>query len=284
MTVAPEELKNKHSFTVEKRKFHLVNYISSEEKNYKITLTEHAIVYVFDGTKTVSINNVSHTIERGQLFMLPKGVYIMSEYLPDTQKAFKSIMLFFNHYHIADMISHLEQPIDTTGHHSIRIIKNNINIAHFYQSLEKINWNTHDFSKEYLDLKIKELIYILLADPTTKSTAISFLYSVYNTNKRTISSVINDHLYKKITVNTLAKMCNMSVSTFKREFAKEFKASPMQWIHLKKLEKAFLLVKNTSQRISDIAYECGFESYAHFSKSFKSKFGKSPSEIRTNLK
>jgi AraC-like DNA-binding protein len=53
-----------------------------------------------------------------------------------------------------------------------------------------------------------------------------------------------------------------------------------EYIHLRLVEKAKTLLWDTSQSVSGIAYELGFEHPSHFTKLFKAKTGKSPSEYR----
>jgi AraC-like DNA-binding protein len=56
--------------------------------------------------------------------------------------------------------------------------------------------------------------------------------------------------------------------------------STMEHIHLELVEKAKSLLWGTENSISEIAYELGFEYPSHFTKIFKAKTGKSPSEYR----
>jgi AraC-like DNA-binding protein len=56
--------------------------------------------------------------------------------------------------------------------------------------------------------------------------------------------------------------------------------STMEHIHLELVEKAKSLLWGTENSISEIAYELGFEYPSHFTKVFKAKTGKSPSEYR----
>jgi len=48
----------------------------------------------------------------------------------------------------------------------------------------------------------------------------------------------------------------------------------------KKVEKAAVLLKKDSSRVSDIAYDVGFDSLATFNRNFTASYGKSPSEYR----
>ena len=68
----------------------------------------------------------------------------------------------------------------------------------------------------------------------------------------------------------------MSVSTFKREFEKNFKSPPSKWFQEKRLEHAAFLLKNKSKRPSDLFEEIGYESLSNFIQAFKTKFGVTP--------
>jgi AraC-like DNA-binding protein len=57
--------------------------------------------------------------------------------------------------------------------------------------------------------------------------------------------------------------------------------STLEHIHLELVERAKSLLWGTDHSVSEIAYELGFEYPSHFTKIFKAKTGKSPSEYRT---
>ena len=75
-------------------------------------------------------------------------------------------------------------------------------------------------------------------------------------------------------------LCGMSLASFKRKFKDVFSESPKKYLDRMKLEKASNLLSNDTLRISDIAYDCGYETISTFNRTFKSYFGKSPSEFR----
>jgi AraC-like DNA-binding protein len=56
--------------------------------------------------------------------------------------------------------------------------------------------------------------------------------------------------------------------------------STLEHIHLELVDRAKSLLWGTESSISEIAYELGFEHPSHFTKIFKAKTGKSPSEFR----
>jgi AraC family transcriptional activator of pobA len=56
--------------------------------------------------------------------------------------------------------------------------------------------------------------------------------------------------------------------------------STQEHIHLQLVEKAKALLWGTEKQVSEIAYQLGFEHPSHFTKIFKNKTGKSPSDFR----
>ncbi len=50
-----------------------------------------------------------------------------------------------------------------------------------------------------------------------------------------------------------------------------------------RVEKAKNLLLNPNYRISEVAYEVGFQSLTHFNRVFKSVAGQSPTEYRQQL-
>jgi len=106
------------------------------------------------------------------------------------------------------------------------------------------------------------------------------LTSLFNPSFIKFEEVIQHNTYSNISVNELAFLCNMSLSSFKRKFAKIYTISPNKYLMKLKLKKASELLKNKSNLISNIASEVGFESLTTFNRSFKSYYGKSPSKYR----
>ncbi len=71
----------------------------------------------------------------------------------------------------------------------------------------------------------------------------------------------------------------MSLSTFKRHFINEYKASPGKWLQDKRLQKAKETLELGKLTPSDIYLDFGYNNLSNFSTAFKNKFGCSPKEI-----
>lgn len=286
MITVPNDLSNKQTYKRNKQRFHLVEYTNAVEcEHNEVLLTESAIVYVKQGRKVVIINGEQRRIEAGSLFMATKGDYVMSEYTPENG-VFESIMIFFNSEHIREITATITivNTMFADSQSCFHIIESNQELQEFYRSINQIVSNKSGFYvKELVELKIRELIYLLLSNPASRLQTAEFLQKGSENHLVNVSQVIERNIYKSVDVTSLATMCNMSSSTFKREFKRRYADSPMKWITERRLERALQLIETTEKSVADIAYECGFENYIHFARRFRSKYGESATARRAKL-
>ncbi len=81
-------------------------------------------------------------------------------------------------------------------------------------------------------------------------------------------------------LETFAKKHNICYSWFRRMFKNYTGISPRQYCLQLKIMHAKELLLNTDLTIKEISYQVGFESIHYFSRIFKEKAGKSPSDFR----
>ncbi|UTV27665.1 AraC family transcriptional regulator [Photobacterium atrarenae] len=86
------------------------------------------------------------------------------------------------------------------------------------------------------------------------------------------------HLDQKISLETLARLCDLSPSQLLRQFKKATGMTPYAWLARLRLEHAMALLK-AGYSSTDVAYHVGFYDQAHFTRTFKQTFGVAPSEI-----
>ncbi len=171
------------------------------------------------------------------------------------------------------------QPSNTISNQSSSTINNDFLIQKYIEGLLFYFENPALVSDEILVLKMKEII--LLLSQTRESDNIQVILSqLFSPTKFTFKQIIAAHLFSPINVEELAQKTNLSVSSFKREFKKLYNDSPANYIKTKRLEKAAELLLASDQRISYIAFDCGFNDVANFTKSFHDKFGVSPTHYR----
>ena len=167
----------------------------------------------------------------------------------------------------------------TNNKRSEVIVSSNV-LAKFIESLEFYFQNPSLVNNDLLELKIKELILLLIQSKNINSI-LELVSDLYSSKTIHIKEVIALHLYSNLKIDQLAKLCNLSLSSFKREFRKEFDDSPTNYINEKRIEKAKELLSVTNLPISEIAYETGFRDSLYFTRLFKKKTGIPPTSYRT---
>lgn len=107
---------------------------------------------------------------------------------------------------------------------------------------------------------------------------------IANSSKFKSLHQVVDHIQRNfasnISVDSLACLAKMSLSTFKRAFSKNFEMSPSEYIQITRLNAARRLLETTDKLIADIAAETGFFDQSHFTRTFKKERGMTPGEYR----
>ncbi len=84
-------------------------------------------------------------------------------------------------------------------------------------------------------------------------------------------------------LSAVAQMVNMSANYFSEKFHEATGMTFVEFIGRTRVERARNLLQNPRWRISEVAFEVGFQSLSQFNRSFKEYAGQSPSEYRAGI-
>lgn len=93
-------------------------------------------------------------------------------------------------------------------------------------------------------------------------------------------SAVYKELNRAWTIEELCEKSGLSKTHLNRLCQENYGESPAQKVKNIKMQEAKLLLRNSDETISEIAYSTGFSSLAIFSHFFKDYFGMSPKEFR----
>ena len=101
---------------------------------------------------------------------------------------------------------------------------------------------------------------------------------------RNAKAFIHDHLAENLSLEAVANAVNVSLFHFCKLFKKATGLTFTDFVNHARVEKARRLLMRPSSRITEVAYDVGFQSLSHFNRSFRRITNESPTEFRSRLK
>ncbi len=146
---------------------------------------------------------------------------------------------------------------------------------------EVINTNTYPFPEntEVINKSLKALMLLISVDAISLNTVIGKKSANQDYVNR-ICNYINRNYREQILVKELARSVSINENYLIRIFKQKTKLTPNQYLNNVRLFHASQMLCESSITVSEISYSCGFNTPAYFTKLFKKRFGKTPSEFR----
>ncbi|MGH2666460.1 helix-turn-helix domain-containing protein [Flavobacterium sp.] len=266
----PDELPLESSQSVK-----VFDYRSSQEiSKQQIVLNQNTFSFLIEGTKEVVFDNSSLSINNSKFLIMKSGHCLMTEKLSDI-KSYRSVLLFFSNEITLKFIRKFElNSIGSTSHNAVFSFGYDEFIKRFANSLSDISKLSKNTQKKLLEVKFEEIMLYLIEIHGT-----NFLHSLITSSSNVaqkFTRTVESNQLNKLTLKELAFLCDMSVSTFKREFEKQYSESPMKWFQNKRLEYAYYLLNAAQKSPSEIYFEVGYENLSSFIQAYKSKYGVTP--------
>jgi len=254
--------------------------------NGKSILNRNAISLVISGEKTMQFAEKSVTVNDNEFHFLSEGNCLVTMKLAE-KKTFKSILIFFDNKVLNDFylkydkrITELKRKTKIAPESYIAFRKDAF-VLHFIASLNLLFQSKSIISKEIKQVKFEELMLHLLE--THPHKLLSFQTSnTKDLDDFKIRKVVETNLTKSISLEELAFLCNLSLSTFKRRFIKIYNTPPNKWMLRKRMELAKELLLHHKEKPSEVFYKVGYSNHSSFTQSFKQLFGTTPKEFQLN--
>ncbi|MEL4308004.1 AraC family transcriptional regulator [Joostella sp. CR20] len=252
------------------------------------------IVYIKEGEGTYLINDIHVPYQSESIFLLaPQDYHQLQPVVPTKYSAFNfTEIIFSNKSNLPDRKVWLEN-IEHILHHP-NMMPGDCIINE--EDRERL-WRIHDFI--IVEFKNQdEFFWSIITNGITTSLSIIArnIIKKYAPNKDASASVnmkksdqilayIRTHVYEPelIKIESLAEKFNMSQANIVHLFKKETGESIRQYIINYKLMLVKYRLKNTNYSISEIGYELGFTDESHLTKTFKSRFKKTPKQYRLEV-
>lgn len=96
-------------------------------------------------------------------------------------------------------------------------------------------------------------------------------------------AIMDETIENPVSPAVIADRLRISTRQLERLFGRYLNSTPKHYFMERRLHRAQNLLVQTEHSITEIAMACGFQSTSHFSKVFRSHFGRSPLSHRTTL-
>lgn len=240
---------------------------------------ENYVFYVLEGKKVWHTAHGSYEISDGDCVLVRKGACILEQFF---DIGFCLVLFFIPDEFICETLKSRSVPITKTTDKYEPVIRLEATdtLKTFFVSMYAYFSGTNTPDKSLLELKFKELI-LNIVDNRNNVEALSYFCSLMSEPQAvSLERTMKDNYCFNLSLEQYAALCNRSLSTFKRDFQKQFNSPPGKWLLENRLQQALLLLRHQGKTVSEAAFESGFQNVSHFSRCFKERFGISPAAAK----
>lgn len=253
--------------------------MTSDVVKSKVNLAMNMFSFLQVGKKQVHFAGTSVAVNKDQSLLLKKGNWLWTELL-ETEAIYYCKLFFFSEKKLKEFLEkHTANKCDVKEEVPYFIIKNDAYISSYLNTLSTIKEAPAVFLENLLSVKFEELMLYLLQKYGKPFEL--YLYSLIMEETSAFKKIVESKIHSNLKLGEIAFLCNMSLSTFKRHFIKEYQVSPGKWLQDKRLQKAKEILEIGKLKPSAIYLDFGYNNLSNFSVAFKNKFGCNPSEIIT---
>ncbi|WP_431212675.1 helix-turn-helix domain-containing protein [Puia sp. P3] len=253
----------------------------------KTVLDCNAISLVIEGEKTMTFTETTVSPNDREIHILSAGRCIASVDI-SRQKTFRSILIFFDDKELADFFLQNAAFIEKAMRSAkvkpsayVAFGKDEF-INHYIDSLTLMLKNAAHLSLPMKRIKLQELLLYLLENHTRAFLAFKNRAQLGST-EMIIRKVVESNLVNNLGIDEMAFLCNLSASTFKRQFNRIYGESPNTWILAQKMQLAAQMLARQKEKPAEIWFKLGFETHSGFTKSFRKHFGVAPKDYKKRL-
>lgn len=250
--------------------------------NSKVNLTHHMFSFLQTGEKKVRFADNIVEVNNKQSVLIRSGNCLMTELLSNDDIYFCKLF-FFTSNNISDFLKK-HPPLPAGNKKRITekpffVIENDSFIDSFVMSISSI-LHLKTETAPLLALKFEEIMLYLCHKYGAAFTG--FIGGLADAeNRSAFKQIVEANIHSNLSLVEIAFLANMSLSTFKRHFEKEYQANPGKWLQQKRLNQARLTLEKGHKKPTEIFTDFGYSSFSNFSTAFKNEFGFSPKQCST---
>jgi AraC-like DNA-binding protein len=254
------------------------SHLSAERREKVCFWKDPTLILQVSGQFTIETSEQTLSMTAGEMLLIGKNQVGTLTKTPVSGGHYETIVISLQEKLLRKIV--LEEKLEAdrkyVGPPNMLIPSNEFLRGYFQSIVPYARQSGAEMTDEMGILKVKEGVKLLLhAVPELRN----FLFDFSEPYKIDLEKFMLSNFHFNIPVEKFAQLTGRSLASFKRDFQKTFGSPPRRWLQDKRLKVARHLIETKHQKPSAIYLDLGFESLAHFSHSFKEKFGKAPSEL-----
>lgn len=241
---------------------------------------DHVLLYLYSGEQVIQDRNKTIIIKAGECAFIKRDHRLMMYKNSKGEELYKGISLTFKRNVLRDFYSNINKAripgnINIPGKNVFKIAPRP-DITSLFLSLTPYFDENIKPVEEVVQLKLQEGIYALL---NYSDIFYPILFDFTNPWKIDILDFLDENYMDDLTIEQIASFTGRSLATFKRDFKKISNLTPQKWLINKRLEIAYIKLKEEKKKIQEVYMEVGFKNPSHFSTAFKKQYGIPPTEV-----
>lgn len=230
---------------------------------------ETELIYIEQGQAIISHNDEEYHLRSGDLIYINSG---QIHYINCDQDCIVKIIMFHG-----DFLPEALQDVYTKD----AVLKSAYHFLDIFSSIQYELKHKHAF---YIE-RCHNLLEQLLIEIYRKENIDKFYAINKNVNLMDYKGLLSEiqKNYTDITFSQAASYMGLSESYFSKYFHKLSGMTFSRYLNIIRIEKAISLLKEKAFTVTEISYQCGFETIRHFNRVFKEITGYTPKNMPKNF-
>ena len=247
-----------------------------------VQVNKHMLIHVFNGCKIIYNHDSRYNLADKQSAFISKGQYFMSEILSIEKSYFDGIMIFFDDDFLLSIFNKyptLLEDKDTKYINKPLCIVEKSDALHETMLSTKFYLERKSDENMLIQLKFEE-IFLQLLQSNKSNEILNYFQSLYSKSLFKFKNLFENNSFES--VEDMIRQSKLSEPQFRKLFNELYNTTPKEWLLKKSLFRSKKLLEDKELNVTDVCYECGFNSISWFIKSFKKEFGITPKKYQQN--
>jgi AraC-like DNA-binding protein len=259
--------------------------MTEDAVNSKVNLTLNMFSFLQTGEKKVQFADNVVEVNNKQSVLIKAGNCLMTELLSNDE-IYCCKLFFFTNNNINDFLKKHDYLLEKSETESVEkpffLIENDDFIHSFVSSISSILNLKTEVAATLLSVKFEEIMLYLCHK--YGFSFIQYIQALASPEKNSsFRKIVEANISTNLSLADISFLANMSLSTFKRHFEKEYQTKPGKWLQQKRLNRAKLILQKGNRKPTEIFMDFGYTSFSNFSIAFKNEFGFSPRDLKNNV-